>query len=216
MSNLEFIPVTSHTTGELREVGADIYGLLQKPQVVESLKARNLLGVVARHTVSPERSAESMESLVASPTLRNLQAFVIRAAGTEVTVGMATIQQGLELYRQRLPLPAKLTRKFSPLLSTKVNFGGANVSAWTDYCRDNSQGLYADMKASYKFLRRKSPDCWTLVPNTKDQSLNSYIDAISHAGFRPDIKTCWTRLDEGENLWTPAPLGVVFVSESNK
>lgn len=212
MSQLEFIPLANHSTSEAREVGADIYGLLQKSEVVKSLRARNLLGLVARHTVSPERSADSMESLLNPQKQKMLQAFVIRAAGTETTVGMATIQHDLQLHKQRLPLSAKITRRLRPLLSAHVEVEGANVSAWTDYTRVDGSGLYTDIHESYKFLKGKAPESWTLVSNAQDPNINTFIDAVYKAGFLPDVSTCWTRLDEGENTWTPAPLGIVLAT----
>lgn len=166
------------------------------------LSARHLWGVVAR---SASSSTEHIDKVwEAEP--EDLRAFfMIKNASA---VGMATIQPKLPLFRQRLPLPAKLTR--NPVLGQSMDVPGPNVAAWNTAEVDD----YGALHKAYHDLRAMTEDTgsWTVEPVRSSKDVHT---AIKDAGYVPS-EYGQRHFDDYESGWRILPPSILYVSPAEE
>lgn len=210
MSQLRLTSVAELDHTQRGYAGRRVHEMIVNPTNQERLRDLGLLGVIKRHSVSMDASVRSMNTLHRLVADRVMAAFVIidesRVDRTGV-VGMATEQPDLELLRQRLPLPSKLSR--NQFLSEPVDVPGANVAAWIDH-RVGGGGKQVDEYARiYTAMSRSAVGpVWTLSPESSAK--HGHLDALEAAGYEP--QGGWERYDDQETEWSPAPHSLLWVA----
>jgi hypothetical protein len=208
MSEIRLARVSSLDKDELRSVAVGLHKITSDPEAARYLsKRRHFPGVVSRHADSPEESIRSLRRARDGMEAGRFLAFALFDDVSRGWVGMATSQPDLPLFRQRVPLPAGLTR--NTRLGERRVTGDRNVSAWS-YRKGSgpevtAQGL-EDITAAYGQLAAlnamEGASSWTVEP---ERSLR-VLKAIQLAGFNEPIPGSVTRLDDYESAYQPAPL----------
>lgn len=177
---------------EIGYVAETVNKLVHERATESLLRGRYLLGVIKRHSGTVEQSYQSLQrARIASPQLR---AFVIYNSRLTLPIGLASIQDGLELEKQAFPIPPKISRKTS--LGTSVAVMGANAAAWVGARYDQ----YSSLTEAYFDLRMSSGgQIWTREPIRSDPDIHT---AIQDAGFKAGAEG---RLDDLESSWSIPP-----------
>lgn len=210
MSQLRLQSINELDYAQRGYAGRRVHEMVMDPTNQERLRDRGLLSVIKRHTISMDRSVQSMNTVQRLVADRAMAAFVVideTRVGRNAVVGMATAQPDLELVRQRLPLPAKLTR--NQLLSEPVDVPGANVAAWIDHRVGDASEQVDEYAQLYTFLARSTVGpVWALTP--EGSAKHGHLDALEAAGYEP--QGGWERYDDQEAEWSPAPHSLLWVA----
>jgi len=179
------------TDKELFEVATAINELVNQDRVRERLVARHLLGVVRRHSGTPTDSLRQLQrARGVSADDQGLRTFVIKDITSGNIQGMASIQDGLPLWRQREDLPAGLTR--NPIFGARVDTPSHNVAAWEGF------HMPEHLREDYEALRNLEPDSWTLEPRRYTHHSAQSRTAIAMAGYTIPVDGDAYRFDDLE------------------
>lgn len=175
------------------------------------LKARNLLGPLARYGHDLNRAKDKVEKGQREHVAGTLGHFAV-VNNENTVIGSASIYPGLSPYKLKAPLPAGISRQF-PFMA--VDFPGANLNihAWT-----NDDGIA--LEQTYKELFDVSPSymeyagdsrhhlTWTVEPFKSPQYVH---EAIVASGLG---KVTSGRYDEGDSRFAIPPRGVLYATDT--
>lgn len=185
-----------------------ISNLVFRPEVREMLLARNLHGVIRRHSGTPADSYHQLQRVTGSRAeAQGIDAFAILDSETNQVKGMASVQADLDLWSPRFPrlrFPTHYTR--NSVLGEKVETPTYNVSAW------DVEGPEV-LAGAYYYLRDWQPDCWTIEPPSRSDSSVTMIEALNLAGF--SLRR-FGPLDDGETTGAAAPAMCYWVGKGSK
>jgi hypothetical protein len=156
-------------------IGENVLALATEAQRDGTFKQREIVGVGIRNRTLNEAITTAMKAV----QIEELEPFVI--CDDEKIVGVATVLSGLELFRIRCPIvPAKLARKYVPVLSEKIQNNGANVFAWTP-AQYAENGVLSEAYEQLATEGLKVADSiWTIEP----RMTSTYVtDAIKKSGL---------------------------------
>lgn len=195
---MELVPVTGMSDAELKRFAEETYTRVRDETVRTRLSSLMLHGVVRRHSESPDASYEGYKSVRAQMAAGTMAAYGVCASsfadchdGGEF-VGTASMQPGLELRRQALPLPPPYARRLGSIpiiggaFSSEYPTTGPNAVAWVDP-RVTGE---SELTAAAQYQLRQQPEAtgmlWRLVPEAAVYSQEHAMHVVmEEAGFRP-------------------------------
>lgn len=210
---VELVPYTELLGYELEDYARATHDIVMRTEVQRHLGGLLLCGVVRRHSQSPEvslRHAKRARDLMVAERGR-FMAFAVTESvphrlGRDNYIGTASIECGLELRKQWLPLRPPIARRLGWPLSRLEDNLGANAVAWIDPGR---QGHLAETAAAQYQLRSAGIDCtqdgplWRIVPI--QAAHEGGMDDVMHAaGFISAVEDDGY-FDDREVDMTPMP-----------
>ena len=191
----EMIRLDEYTNADIKDLGAELYSLVNREDTQAMLCSLRLPGVIIRHTVSPNRSVQQLKRARAKMDAGEQDTYVLCSTepGSDELVGMAARIPSLPWRQQRAGTRPNIARRFPFLLSRAVDMTpfGANVSAWVTTEPDR-EPYYDELSTVYDSLRTESEDlrAWTLLPSSLVSSQEwdgapPYDKVMRDAGYLP-------------------------------
>lgn len=159
LPELQIENVGNLSGSQIDQYGTDINAVANSALNLAHLYERGFVGVLNRHHLkSPEESAAVLTRARHLSEAGEFDAYVLIDPHNDRAVGMATLIADLALWRQRLRLPARLTR--NSYLGTKIDNLGANAAAWVDVRAEDPD--LGRLSSVYNYLRESKPRTWTI------------------------------------------------------
>lgn len=195
----ELVPTNELSDTELQQTAQQLSLLVDFPDTRRLLKSRHLWGVVQRHGLGVHQSRMNLErARSADPKI--LSAFIVVRTVDAVPVGMASKQPNVTLQKQRLPMPAGVSRRG---VARTIETSGTHIAAWTAaYTKQ-----YESLAGVYRELRQGTDGhVWTVEPLRSDIDIRL---AITDSGMKR-VET--GRFDDEESGWRIPPTSTLYES----
>ena len=171
----------------------------------ELLRARNLLGVIARYGAGLEDAEHNVRRGQANIKSGVTQHYaVVNEAGN--VVGAASSYPNLPLRKLHLPLPPALA---IPPLAETFEYANPNIHAWTDVGEEEVLvGAYkqlAYMAPTAAYVEEPSNAPWTIEPLRSPKHIHT---ALQMAGL---TKVARRRFDDGESRTKIPPISALYI-----
>lgn len=216
MSKYEYVNIDQLDGRDTDAAGYRMHEMVRSPETKRLLRARNLFGVVRRHSVSHPESVKQLHELQRTAVEQKMAAFIILDSSRhhfntpfEATVGMATVQDGLPLNQHHLPgIPGGIARKAG--LVNAIATPAKNVTAWFGH-EDAAHTLREDITDAYGFLHLQASESWTLATQLPTDDLQTeYHLGLTGADYWPI--TDLGRYDDVETRWEAPQMGRVYMA----
>ena len=196
----ELVPVTEF---DPQKLGPNITDLVRVSE--DELIRRHFYGVLRRYySGSGDKSARNIRKAQLKHQVGELSAFAIVDEDKAIR-GMASIYPGLFLFRQKLPIPPAVSKRYN--LSSHADIYDPNISAWTD---DVGKSLLKMAYSGLVFIaeNQKSKEhhglTWTIEPQKSSENVH---DSILRAGL-VEVGTGW--YDDQETNYFIPPRSVLY------